>query len=475
MALLTLPPDQHPTLPALYQTIYPAYLNTLLAVPNLMALLPLPSLMVLLRGIHFWDKLVPLAISRPKVLSTGDLATEMGKTHLLANISFMVVRSGMLQGRDARSCSHWTTLIKRVMDGLEEGWGIWVENQGKVSNISTAQLRGQEGLDRISDSAEDSEDDTRQPKVISRDRIKGKARRVDRGTIEPNIRDRLMYLFSPQHLNVLASKVVASDDYINPFTGLVTTMLRAFKGSPTWEAILDGILEGPDATKLQRQLWLLTRRDWANVNKPTWEQLFSDRPGDKCRQLPTLQLLSTLYLQNLLTLPDDEFFAPIRQTGSRSALTLDEVSELAGIWRDLAFWGYSSGTGSGPETVTTKRKEEVRSLTTQGVVAISARNARRTFLSPDFWIMIQMSEMATFIDLVCQEEQQLQGANEEEMGMDVDDESLGQSSVIPPWLRSRRLLSKRQMAKISPRLGLLNNLPMTLPFASRVEILSHFV
>lgn len=45
----------------------------------------------------------------------------------------------------------------------------------------------------------------------------------------------------------------------------------------------------------------------------------------------------------------------------------------------------------------------------------------------------------------------------------------------PPWMRGRRHISKRQMAFISPRLGLLNNLPMTVPFETRVEIFQQFI
>lgn len=41
---------------------------------------------------------------------------------------------------------------------------------------------------------------------------------------------------------------------------------------------------------------------------------------------------------------------------------------------------------------------------------------------------------------------------------------------LPSWARARQRFSKRQLAYISPRLGLLNNLPMTVPFTTRLEI-----
>lgn len=37
------------------------------------------------------------------------------------------------------------------------------------------------------------------------------------------------------------------------------------------------------------------------------------------------------------------------------------------------------------------------------------------------------------------------------------------------------MLSKRQMAYISPRLGILNNIPFAIPFSVRVEIFRDFV
>lgn len=38
-----------------------------------------------------------------------------------------------------------------------------------------------------------------------------------------------------------------------------------------------------------------------------------------------------------------------------------------------------------------------------------------------------------------------------------------------------RVLSKRQMAFISPRLGVLNNIPFAIPFSVRVQIFRHFI
>jgi len=41
--------------------------------------------------------------------------------------------------------------------------------------------------------------------------------------------------------------------------------------------------------------------------------------------------------------------------------------------------------------------------------------------------------------------------------------------------RGRQRFSKRQLAFMSPRLGLLNNLPMVIPFQTRVEVFNRFI
>jgi ubiquitin-protein ligase E3 C len=81
---------------------------------------------------------------------------------------------------------------------------------------------------------------------------------------------------------------------------------------------------------------------------------------------PTLLFMTHLYNHYLLLTPDDEFFS------ASNPLSLDEVQELAGIWKDLAFWGYMNGvaavgSSSGMGT------EEERNLFTRGVTRVAER------------------------------------------------------------------------------------------------------
>lgn len=56
-----------------------------------------------------------------------------------------------------------------------------------------------------------------------------------------------------------------------------------------------------------------------------------------------------------------------------------------------------------------------------------------------------------------------------------DEEREVTSDTLPRWARARQRYSKRQMAYISPRLGLLNNLPMAVPFETRVQVFQMFI
>ena len=52
-----------------------------------------------------------------------------------------------------------------------------------------------------------------------------------------------------------------------------------------------------------------------------------------------------------------------------------------------------------------------------------------------------------------------------------EEQKLSQSDADAP----PRALSKRQIAAMSPRLGVLNNIPFAIPFEVRVSIFRHFV
>lgn len=79
--------------------------------------------------------------------------------------------------------------------------------------------------------------------------------------------------------------------------------------------------------------------------------------------------------------------------------------------------------------------------------------------------MITPNEQDAFIEAAVMEDANLMG----EDGGEIPETDL------PRHARARQRLSKRQMAYLSPRLGLLNNLPMTVGFSTRLEIFRQFV
>lgn len=82
---------------------------------------------------------------------------------------------------------------------------------------------------------------------------------------------------------------------------------------------------------------------------------------------PCLVFMTLLYNHYLLITPDDEFF----DSNGKNPLTIDEVLDLAGIWRDLAFWSYMNGVeAAGAQG---RGSEDQRNLLTRGVVRVAEK------------------------------------------------------------------------------------------------------
>lgn len=60
-------------------------------------------------------------------------------------------------------------------------------------------------------------------------------------------------------------------------------------------------------------------------------------------------------------------------------------------------------------------------------------------------------------------------------GHDEHDAHIRTNVALPRWVKARQQFTKRQLAYLSPRLGLLNNLPMAVPFRTRLEVFRQFV
>ena len=101
-------------------------------------------------------------------------------------------------------------------------------------------------------------------------------------------------------------------------------------------------------------------------------------------------------------------------------------------------------------------------------------SSRRQFCEDGFWLMTSTFDLQSFIQTVVLEEAHLE-----------DDQTLGGPNSAPdgdagpaharPVQLTRARKSQRQLAFVSPRLGVLNNIPFVIPFDQRVAIFRTFV
>lgn len=230
---------------------------------------------------------------------------------------------------------------------------------------------------------------------------------------------------------------------------------------------------------------------------------------------PALVLLSELYSRQLLTLGDDEFFpsqgsnvhgargqdvassSSAAVVAARNPLSIDEVLSFTAIVRNLAFslyWDLDNGTTTSPGSgslVPNLRLTwlNLRDSSTRLLQQIHARDARHPFTPADYWLMTGDLDLNSFIESVLSEEDKLAQDDEEAEAaanlaataageVNVDEDGDQEMDEVMPGIAHRttkRHLSARKLAFISPRLGILNNLPFVIPFDKRIEIFRAFV
>lgn len=84
-------------------------------------------------------------------------------------------------------------------------------------------------------------------------------------------------------------------------------------------------------------------------------------------------------------------------------------------------------------------------------------SSRKPFTPSDHWLVTSQLDIVPFIEAAVFEERKLSGL-------------LPESNSV-----RGRIMSQRQVALLSPRLGVLNNIPFAIPFEVRVSIFRHFV
>jgi ubiquitin-protein ligase E3 C len=91
-------------------------------------------------------------------------------------------------------------------------------------------------------------------------------------------------------------------------------------------------------------------------------------------------------------------------------------------------------------------------------------SSRKPFTPPEHWLITSQIDLQSFVEAAVIEEQQIS-----QNGEGIEFSSSGRTTA------SSRAMSKRQVAYLSPRLGVLNNIPFAIPFEVRVSIFRHFV
>ncbi|KAF9543333.1 HECT-domain-containing protein [Agrocybe pediades] len=277
--------------------------------------------------------------------------------------------------------------------------------------------------------------------------------------IDDKTRKRLEKIISAAHLGTLIS---ASRNKSSLFPQLISYLFALTSAWPFANEEILNIVLASTGGGLVRELYRdLVRRsplgkeeDSGNIMDPS-----------NVSYWPPILFLADLYSQALLTMGDDEFFG--RAPGAqRNPLTLDELISFSKQLLNIAFtlyWRDDQSAMMHEVYVSSTVRcswETVREKVTKCLLGIHARDSRKAFVPPDHWLVTSQLDMNSFVEAAVLEEQQL---------------STHPDLPLPLSLSRHHPLSKRQIASLSPRLGILNNIPFAIPFEVRVSIFRHFV
>ncbi|KAI5118810.1 hypothetical protein M0805_005152 [Coniferiporia weirii] len=278
--------------------------------------------------------------------------------------------------------------------------------------------------------------------------------------VDVKTRTRLRTLATSKHAGTL---IAASNAHPSTRMSLYGFFMALYTAWPACRAeVLTSVLAG-SGSGLVRELYRSYVRS-APLGKDDDPHTLA-KPEHSEAWLPLL-LLTDLYTQALLTMGDDEFFAS-RSTATtttsavhRNPLTVDEVVSFSRQLMNIAFTLYWNESKFSKENVpgSPASWEGIRDKTTKLLQAIHARDSRRPFTPPGHWLFSAQLDMGSFIEAAIFDEQSLPSDN---------------TALLPPG-RGGRMLSKR-LALLSPRLGVLNNIPFAIPFETRVQIFRQFI
>ncbi|KAF9580734.1 hypothetical protein BGW38_002499 [Lunasporangiospora selenospora] len=230
-------------------------------------------------------------------------------------------------------------------------------------------------------------------------------------------------------------------------------------------SIIKVFLETFTSTDLHAQLLRTSQKD-SFISM----QLLLDPSHSKAWAL--LAFISELYCQILVTMGDDEF-----HDETRNPISISNVVSLSSIVKEVSFvlwWNDNSldieSTISGSKNLSVGYFRDILTKLTR---QLHARDSRRPFCPKDHWLLSRPLDVNSFKRAVIQDEQRL---SHDELDM-ADDEDPQMPSLSHASTRSfaNRHKKSTQLARLSPRLGVLNNIPFIIRFEDRVSIFREFV
>ncbi|KAJ7148938.1 HECT-domain-containing protein [Mycena crocata] len=430
-----------------YSESLTALLSCILTIPLLPNRLPLPSLTQL-------SSHLPLS-SLASLAPSADVLTTIDKIHLVANLmAFTPPRYAALP---APALAAYLNLLAALFDSLPSN--VFDGRAKPTAPAAAAAL----------DSDSDSESRPR-VSVVSAFTSNPPPPLPD---IDARTLKRIATLVAPAHLTSL---LAVSQKHSDATRRALFSLLLALEG--IWpakrSALLGAIVVGGGGASVIKELWRgSVRRASATGVLREFGRPSTEAPD---ATIGPVLLLADLYTHALLTMGDDEFFGTSAHVGGsssapRNPMSLDELTVFSRLLLDIAFRLYQGPEDSdggdtnmsgntGPRGVRFTW-EEVREKVTKCLVAIHARDSRRPFTPQDHWLVSTQIDLRSFVEAALFEEQQLSSA---------EDLSTGTSRAGPT-----RVVAARQIARLAPRLGILHNIPFSVPFSTRVQVFRSFI
>ncbi|GJJ77422.1 ubiquitin-protein ligase E3 C [Entomortierella parvispora] len=273
----------------------------------------------------------------------------------------------------------------------------------------------------------------------------------------------LITLFPSHKINILSNLMYFKFGSTGRKSSASTQSGGKFFGISIIKIFLDAFM----STQLYQQLLQSMQQD-----TPLSVQLVLDPGHAKAWNL--LAFVSELYCQILVTMGDDEF-----HDDSKNPISLSSVITLSSIVRDIAFllwWNdnalnMDSNIGGSKNLKVGYLRDIVTKLTRQ----LHARDSRRPYCPKDHWLLSMPLDMMAFQQAVIQDEQNLSQDQDQDDNEQDGDSLMGGLGEVRMRRNTNRRQRSSQLARLSPRLGVLNNIPFVIRFEDRVTIFRSFV